>query len=104
MLIATGKTNHLKMLYGRVMRHKDFELCAIGASGIYLLARFKMTKEMFDFTNSSHWIDIKLLIDPMSTNFTEAIDNQTYVKAIKKICKKENSSSSQFVQIGRTIV
>ena len=36
MQIATGKTNNLKTLYGRCMRHRNKNLCPIGASGIFL--------------------------------------------------------------------
>ena len=33
MRIATGKTNNLKTLYGRCMRHRNVFLCPLGAGG-----------------------------------------------------------------------
>ena len=43
--VSTGKTNADKVLYGRVMRHVDAQLCPIGALAMYLLIRFEVTKE-----------------------------------------------------------
>jgi hypothetical protein len=41
MKIATGKTNGLgQKLFGRVMRHRDYRVCPIGALGLYFLLRF----------------------------------------------------------------
>ena len=59
--ISKGKTR-----YGKVMLHKLPELCSISALGLYLLVRFKVTKEVnqFDFLNNNSWFDQKLLISP----------------------------------------
>jgi hypothetical protein len=40
MQIAIGKVNKNKTLYGRVMRHRDVERCAIGALAFYLFSRY----------------------------------------------------------------
>ena len=45
MRIATGKTNGLKTLYGRCIRHRNVNECAIGALGFYLMARFMQSGE-----------------------------------------------------------
>jgi hypothetical protein len=34
--IAIGKTNELKTLYGRIMRHKNMHLCGIGATELWV--------------------------------------------------------------------
>ncbi|KAG7367334.1 centromere DNA-binding like protein [Nitzschia inconspicua] len=41
--MATGKTNKDLKLYGRVARHKNVNLCSIGALGFYLMYRFHYT-------------------------------------------------------------
>ena len=59
--IAIGKVNKGKTLYGRVMRHKDVELCPVGALAMYLFHRFQVAKEEIDLSSNSKWFDVKLL-------------------------------------------
>ena len=61
-----GKSVKDKPQFGKVMRHRVAELCPIGALGLYLLARFELTKEPqeFDFLTNSSWFNHKLLISP----------------------------------------
>ena len=61
-----GKTCKVKAQFGKVMRHRVAELCPIGALGLYLMARFELTKEPheFDFLTNSSWFNHKLLISP----------------------------------------
>jgi hypothetical protein len=52
------------------MRHKYVNMCLIGALGFYLMARFDMTGEKFDFSDNSSWNNRKLLVSPThSKNF-----------------------------------
>jgi hypothetical protein len=62
MRIATGKTNGANQkLYGRVMRHSNYQMCPIGAMGLYFLSRFDIGGEETDFTDNSTWFNDKLL-------------------------------------------
>ena len=65
MRIATGKANGLKTLYGRCVCARDVTLCAAGALGLHLLARFDITDEGpdMDFTEKAKWFNTKLLMD-----------------------------------------
>ena len=87
MQLAFGKTNNGLKLFGRVARHKDPRLCAVGAKAFYLLYRFDVTGEFtddceVDFTDNKSWFDIKLLVDGQSSDFTKAIKNVTYSDAM----------------------
>jgi hypothetical protein len=53
--MATGKTNQELKLYGRVGRHKNVNLCPIGALGFYLLYRFHYTIPS-DFSDNESWL------------------------------------------------
>ena len=59
----SGKQAKDKAQFGKVMRHRLPELCSIGALGLYLLARFDITKEYekMDFLDNKTWFGIKLL-------------------------------------------
>ena len=61
-----GKSVQDKVQYGKVMRHRKPELCAIGALGLYLLARFEVTneEETFDYLDNKSWFNNKLIISP----------------------------------------
>jgi hypothetical protein len=85
--VFTGKTNRSTTLYGRVMRHKEANLCAIGALGLYLLMRLDHTDEMggIDFTSNHSWFDFKLLIDPSGLSTKVAVKDASYAKAIQKV-------------------
>jgi hypothetical protein len=88
--VDTGKTNGLKTLYGRVLRHKQVQLCPIGALGFMLLGRFEYTKEVETFYNlldNKSWFGVKALIDYRKNELTSAVSDQSYAKAIKTCCK-----------------
>ena len=61
-----GKSVQDKVQYGKVMRHRKPELCAIGALGLYLLARFEVTneEETFDYLDNKSWFNNKLIVSP----------------------------------------
>ena len=61
--VSMGKANKDKVIYGRSMRHKEVEMCSIGALGLYLLTRFDVTDEIqhIDFSDNQTWFNRKLL-------------------------------------------
>jgi hypothetical protein len=85
MQIDSSKTNHFTKghkLFGRCIRHKDRTLCAMGAEGFYLLARFTYGGEKLDFTENKDWFDVKLLTDSCGIDNTIAVKDQNYSKAM----------------------
>jgi Centromere DNA-binding protein complex CBF3 subunit, domain 2 len=87
--LASGKTNNNQKLYGRVMRHKDVNLCATGALGFYLMyRRFQVIDEMNtppDFADNEAWYRIKLLVQPYNSagDYTQSISDRPYMDVIK---------------------
>ena len=61
--VGEGKTVKHKAEFGKMMRHQHVEMCAIGALGFWLLARFDITDEIkrIDFSVKTSWFNIKLL-------------------------------------------
>ena len=66
--MATGKTNRGIKLSGRVARHVNPHMCAVGSLGFYLMYCFHHSGEMtqtgpgaVDFCINSTWFDMKLL-------------------------------------------
>jgi hypothetical protein len=54
MQMLEGKTNNGKIVWGHTMHHKNVNMCSIGALVFYLVSRFEVTREIFDFgTNKS---------------------------------------------------
>ncbi len=70
-----------------MFRHKDVEFCAMGALGLYLLARFHWADETIDFTSNHSWFDVKLLIEAGSKTPTILITDSTYRNAMVKVFK-----------------
>lgn len=104
MRIAQGKTNANRILYGRSIRHRDVNLCAVGALALYLFARFSHSHEMddVDFTSNRCWFNIKLLTDCSATKNTTAISERTYYKSIKKLCTQLSIPAKHYIHFGRT--
>ena len=104
--ISTGKTNKGLKLYGRVMRHKEVSLCAIGALGFYLMYRFYRTGEMNpppDFRDNEAWYHIKLLVSPNQIDYSKPVSDRTYMQAIQAACKHLNIPSNHWLHIGRVL-
>jgi hypothetical protein len=105
MMIATGKVNQNKTLFGRFMRHKDVTMCAMGGLGLYFLLRFSLTKEYehYDFTDNKKWFDVKLMVDSQADwhSVTTAVSDQNYAKEMRKVCKDAGVDSKHFVHFGR---
>ena len=61
--VGEGKTVQKKAQFGKMMRHANVKMCAIGALGFWLYARFLITNEInsIDWTNNQTWFNIKLL-------------------------------------------
>ena len=102
MRIATGKTNGLKILYGRCMRHKDVNLCAYGALAFYLMLRFNRTGEKINFQNASEWFDINLLVDVKKKCFEKKMSGGTYGESIGAACKACGVSTKKKKHFGRS--
>ena len=103
---AEGKTNKGQTLFGRCIRHKEPELCPIGALGFYLMARFKLTKEWDtcpDFTVNSAWFRSKLLISGDKEKTTTCMSNDSYGKGIRDVLKQLGLFSKHYVHIGRVL-
>jgi hypothetical protein len=101
--IAMGKTNGLKTLYGRVMRHSNVFHCPIGGLAFYLFARFHILGETIDFSTNNSWFNVKLLIESGTRDNTKAVSDQTYAKVMKKICEKLKISTKHFIHFGRGV-
>ena len=105
MRIAIGKTNGLKVLYGRATCHKDVTQCPIGALAMYLHSRFELTGEgeKLDFSQNSSWFNVKLLIDPRGSNNEVSVSDQNYANSIKEVCRSLNIASKHFIHFGRGV-
>jgi hypothetical protein len=82
--ILEGKTNAGKIVWGRVTRHKHVNMCLIGALGFYLMARFDMTGEKFDFSDSISWFNQKLLV------------SRLIQRTLTRKCKADSKHISQY--------
>jgi hypothetical protein len=103
MRIATGQTNGLKTLYGRVLRHRQVELCPIGALGFYLMSRFHLADEKVDFSSNQSWFNVKLLVECGSKTPEVSVSDQTYAKNMKGICKELGIVSKHYIHFGRAV-
>ena len=103
MRIATGKTNNLKILYGRCMRHANVNLCPMGGIGFYLMHRFHTLKEKIDFSENTKWYHIKLLINSLGTNREEPMDDQPYARFIREACEALGIDPGHYIHFGRCV-
>ena len=60
--IGEGKTVKKRAQFGKMMRHANVKMCAIGALAFWLYARFLITNEIenIDWTDNHTWFNIKL--------------------------------------------
>ena len=105
MQIFQGKTNKSRTIYGRVMRHKEVTLCAMGALGFYLLMRFSYSKESdhFDFSENGKWFNIKLLTDVRNKDNTIPITDHSYAKSIREACDALDIVTKHYAHFGRGV-
>ena len=89
------------------MRHKDVRLCPMGAYGLYLLMRFKETKE-FDnqtiFDENKNWFDLKMLVgtEPCC-DWYKPMSSDTFSSAMRKLLNELDISSQKLLHIGRVL-
>jgi Centromere DNA-binding protein complex CBF3 subunit, domain 2 len=83
--------------------HKSVNLCAIGALGLYLLARFHQTSKAdgIQFKHNKKWFSIILLIDSHGRNNTKSVSDQEYNSSMKDACKNLGITSKHFVHFGK---
>jgi hypothetical protein len=107
-----GKTNHGQVLYGRAMRHKNVNLCFVGSLAFYLGYRFYLTNEFDDSTflvnywlDNEKWYNIKLLVDGIraDADHEQSMKNDTYARAIKKVCADLMIPSNHWLHLGRQL-
>ena len=106
-VIAEGKTNKGRRLYGRAIRHRDVRLCCFGALSFYALYRFHYTNEFKDLTvddwfDNSKWFDIKLLCDLFAgERNTKEMVKDTYGDAISKVLKRLGLPDNKRCHLGK---
>lgn len=90
-LVATitfGKTNqHGKIEYGSTLRHRQVEVCSIGALATNLFSRFHYENEPFpDFTSRDRWYEICVVKgDDPSTPVHYSTQYKAYTEAFKRV-------------------
>lgn len=86
--ITFGKTNqHGKIEYGSSVRHRQVEVCSVGALAVNLFSRFHFENEAFpDFTTRSAWYDT-FVIKGETPFIPLSYDTQrkVYVETFKKV-------------------
>ena len=103
-----SKTNNGLKLFGRVGRHKNPKLCAVGAMAFYLFYRFQVTHEFdlgegVDFLSNNMWFDLTLLTEHHKEDHSIPISNNTYLRGLKKCFLKLNLPTCHVVHIGRVL-
>ena len=78
-------------------------LCAAGALGFYLLARFDITDEGpdMDFTENAKWFNTKLLIDCRRQKMDSGMSDKAYARGIKEACVARGIVSKHYIHFGR---
>lgn len=95
-----------KSIYGRMIRHREVEMCGIGALGFYLLMRFENTGELekLDFTDNKEWFDIKLMVDCKASSLedlSKSVNDSYYATAIKDVCRRLGLDAKHWIHFGR---
>ena len=87
------------------MRHRNVNMCPIGALDFYLMAQFYSTLELSqcNFPDNSLWFNVKLLIkcNKSGDNNEHSIINQAYASTMKQACKALGITSKHFVHFGQ---
>jgi hypothetical protein len=100
--ILEGKTNNGKIVWVRTMRHKNVNMCSIGALGFYLMSRFEATGEIFDFATNKSWFNRKLLV---SQTHVKTLDKemsfQHYPTVLTQICLALGIVIEKYFHLGR---
>jgi hypothetical protein len=102
MKIIEGKMNNGKIVWVRTMRHKNVNMCSIGALGFYLMSRFEVTGEIFDFGTNTSWFNRKLLVIPThAKTLDKEISFQHYPTVLKQICSAVGIVIDKYFHFGR---
>jgi hypothetical protein len=102
MQILEGKTNNGKIVWGRTMRHKNVSMCSIGALGFYLMSRFEVTGEIFDFETNKSWFNRKLLVSPThAKTLDKEMSFQHYPIVLKQIFSGLGIVIEKYFHFGR---
>jgi hypothetical protein len=68
------------------MHHKNVNMRSIGALGFYLMSRFEVTGETFDFATNKSWFNKKLRISPTNAKtLDKEMSFQHYQTVLKQI-------------------
>jgi hypothetical protein len=91
--------------FGRALRHREVHLCPVGALGMYLFQRFRISGEMEDgvrpdFCNNSEWFRMKLMTDGTLDN-TRELQKTSYVNQIRKCFQELRIIASHYGHWGR---
>jgi len=106
--ITVGKTNHGRLLYGRAMRHRDAQLCAIGALSFYVMYRFHHTQEFAhltvdDWLDNRKWFDVKLLADIHAPDKTKEMGSDSYGHHISSILHHLGLPVNKLLHLGSNV-
>ena len=108
MAICQGKTNLDKKLFGRAMRHRQAEMCPIGALVLYLWYRFDVRGEWADarpdFLDNKAWFFIKLLVSSTSDEVLEELDIKTYADAMQEAMDAVGVACNHRAHFGRKVM
>lgn len=86
--ITFGKTNqHGKIEYGSAVRHRQVEVCSVGALAINLFSRFHYENEPFpDFTSRDRWYETCVVKgDDPFTPVHYSTQYKAYTEAFKRV-------------------
>lgn len=110
MEIRVGKVNQTgEILLGRVIRHKDVTMCAIGSLGMYLMMRFMVTNEDDDlnFTENADWFHVKLMVKTTARTNNKSntipVKNKQFETAINRALHVLQLWSQHAVHFGRNV-
>jgi len=108
MAICQGKTNQDRKLFGRAMRHRQVEMCPLGALALYLWYRLDVRGEWADarpdFLDNHAWFFIKLLVSSTSNEVLEELDIKTYADAIQEAMDAVGVSCNHRAHFGRKVM
>jgi Centromere DNA-binding protein complex CBF3 subunit, domain 2 len=108
MQIPQGKTTKGRKQWGRATRHRNVELCCIGAIAMYLHYRVDCSREFQDMSvedwlDNKAWFDIKLLVDVNGSDYTKEMSSDTYSEHVKKVLQRLNLPTNKLCHLGRNV-
>jgi len=108
MSICQGKTNKDKKLFGRAMRHRDADMCPLGALALYLWYRLDVDGEWADerpdFLDNHAWFFIKLLVSATTDERIEEMDIKAYADGMQKAMDAVGVYCAHRAHFGRKVM